>query len=176
VDITKDQQRSGPVPVVSSGGVASYHDTALIPGPGVVVGRKGSAGTVHWIDDDFWPHDTTLYVKWFGGNSKRFVYYKLIALRLETYDTGSANPTVNRNLVHPVHVSWPPRLEQDDIARSLDNNLDRMERLTSTTQASINKLHEYRQSLITAVVTGQIDVRSDSMAGVPLDSAEEVNT
>jgi type I restriction enzyme, S subunit len=158
VDITKDEQRDGNVPVVSSGGVASFHDTALVDGPGVVVGRKGSAGRVHWVAEDYWPHDTTLYVKCFGGNSRRYIYYKLVAMKLETFDTGSANPTVNRNIVHPVHVSWPPEEEQQKIVDMLDSLLGTMEEVATRSRHSIDRLQEYRQALITAAVTGQLDI------------------
>ena len=72
-DITKKQQRPGDYPVVSSGGASSYHDVAKVKGPGVVIGRKGSLGTVHYIPDDYWPHDTTLWVKDFKGNNPQFV-------------------------------------------------------------------------------------------------------
>ena len=100
IDITKDQQVEGNIPVVSSGGIFSYHNKGTCEGPGVVVGRKGTAGKLHYIDCDFWAHDTTLYVKEYRGNLPRYVYYKLISMQLETYDTGSANPTLNRNTVH----------------------------------------------------------------------------
>jgi type I restriction enzyme, S subunit len=59
-DITQSEQRTGKVPVVSSSGILSYHDTTKVKGPGVIIGRKGSLGTVFFIDDDYWPHDTTL--------------------------------------------------------------------------------------------------------------------
>ena len=73
-DITKKQQRFGNVPVVSSGGISSFHDEAMVKGPGVVLGRKGSLGTVFYINEDFWPHDTSLWVKDFKNNNSRFVY------------------------------------------------------------------------------------------------------
>src|SRR5690348_1049429 len=74
-DITRAEQTFGVVPVVSSGGVASYHATAAAKGPGVVLGRKGVVGSVYFIKSDYWPHDTTLWVKDFHGNNPRFVYY-----------------------------------------------------------------------------------------------------
>jgi len=67
IDITKAEQRSGAVPVISSGGVSSYHDTAAASGPGVILGRKGVVGSVYFIASDYWPHDTTLWVKDFHG-------------------------------------------------------------------------------------------------------------
>src|ERR1041385_1250410 len=82
------------VPVVSSGGVSSYHDVAAVAGPGVVLGRKGVVGSVYFVASDFWPHDTTLWGKDFHGNDPRFVYYffKWMAPRIATMDVGSANP------------------------------------------------------------------------------------
>ncbi|HHA2074368.1 TPA: restriction endonuclease subunit S, partial [Enterobacter ludwigii] len=55
-DITKKDQVEGNIPVVSSGGISSYHNEAKVSGPGVVLGRKGSLGTVFYIDGPYWPH------------------------------------------------------------------------------------------------------------------------
>ena len=127
------------------------------------MGRKGSAGAIHWVGRSFWPHDTTLYVKAFNGNDPRFVFYKLHSMDLGGYDTGTANPTLNRNLVHPVTVSWPPREEQVAIARTLDAMLAKFDALAAEVQTAIGLLHERRAALISAAVTGQIDVRPESM-------------
>jgi len=70
IDITKAAQRAGNVPVISSGGVSSYHDTSAACGPGVVLGRKGVVGSVYYVSSDYWPHDTTLWVKDFHGNPR----------------------------------------------------------------------------------------------------------
>ena len=158
-DITKDQQQDGGVPVVSSGGVSSFHDEAVVQAPGVVVGRKGTAGAVYYIAVDFWPHDTTLYVREFFRTDVRYAYFKLLSMDLASYDTGSANPTVNRNLVHPVVVSWPPVVEQRAIADFLDRETVRLDTLVTKIETAIERLYEYRAALITAAVTGKIDVR-----------------
>ena len=118
-DITKKQQRPGDYPVVSSGGVSSYHDEAKVKGPGVVIGRKGSLGTVHYITSDYWPHDTTLWVKDFKGHDTRFVSYLLETLDLKRFDTGAANPTLNRNIVHAEKIAFPPEDQQVEISDSL---------------------------------------------------------
>lgn len=157
VDITKDDQTEGPVPVVSSGGASSYHDQAFCNGPGVVVGRKGTVGSVHWVEPDYWPHDTTLYVRDFRGNNRRYVFYKLLGMELAHFDTGSANPTLNRNLVHPVPISWPPVPEQRAIAAYLDEETAKLDALVAKVEAAIERLQEYRSSLITAAVTGKLN-------------------
>jgi type I restriction enzyme, S subunit len=162
VDITKDEQSEGTVPVVSSGGISSFHDTAFVRGPGVVVGRKGTAGAVYYVECDYWPHDTTLYVREFRGNDPRYVFYKLCSMDLATFDTGSANPTLNRNLVHPVFVSWPPLPEQAAIAGYLDKETAKLDALVGKVEEAAERLQEYRTALITAAVTGKIDVRHKS--------------
>ncbi|HEX7662774.1 MAG TPA: restriction endonuclease subunit S [Pseudonocardiaceae bacterium] len=118
-DITRASQRPGNVPVVSSGGIGSYHDTAAVEGPGVVIGRKGTLGNVFYLDHPYWPHDTTLWVKDFKGSFPRFVYYFFKQLDVSGLDVGSANPTLNRNHVHPIMILWPSRPEQQAIAAML---------------------------------------------------------
>ncbi|MBN4054879.1 restriction endonuclease subunit S [Acidimicrobium ferrooxidans] len=127
IDITRKQQRPGPVPVVSSGGIKSFHDTFHRPGPGVVLGRKGSLGTVFFLPGPYWPHDTTLWVREFKGNNPKFVYYFFKNLDVMHLDVGSANPTLNRNHVHPIEVVWPPLPEQRRIAAVLGALDDKIE-------------------------------------------------
>lgn len=118
-DITKSEQSPGPVPIVSSSGVTSFHNTYRARGPGVVIGRKGTLGTVHYIDGDYWPHDTTLWIKDFKGNDPRFICNFLKTLRLESFDTGSSNPTLNRNHLHKIRVLFPKPFIQVKIAAIL---------------------------------------------------------
>ncbi|MFZ1264963.1 MAG: restriction endonuclease subunit S, partial [Anaerolineae bacterium] len=165
-DITKERQTDGTVPVVSSGGISSYHNQSTSPGPGVVVGRKGSAGTVHFIAGEFWAHDTTLWVRTFHGNHPRFVYYVLCHLDLKRFDTGSANPTINRNIVHPEIVQFPPPDEQRMIASFLDDVFDKTGRMIDDAQREIALIREYRTRLIADVVTGKLDVRAAAQ-GLP---------
>jgi type I restriction enzyme S subunit len=145
VDITKAEQRHGTVPVISSGGVSSYHDTPAVTGPGVVLGRKGVVGSVYFVALPYWPHDTTLWVKDFHGNDPRFVYYffRGMAPRIARMDVGSANPTLNRNHVHPIEISWPPLPEQRAIAHilgSLDDKIELNRRTNETLEAMARAL------------------------------------
>lgn len=133
-DITRSEQRPGSIPVVSSSGVISYHNEAASKGPGVVIGRKGTLGKVFYLEGDYWPHDTTLWVKDFKGNFPRFVYYFLKTINFLHLDVGSANPTLNRNHVHPLTVVWPPFEMQESIAhflRVLDDKIAVNERIGS---------------------------------------------
>lgn len=138
-DITKKQLNEGNVPVISSSGVSYYHDTSKVYGPGVIIGRKGTLGTVHFVKGDFWPHDTTLWVKEFNDNVPQFVYYFLKSLNLKQLDTGSANPTLNRNHVHPIKILWPSKDVQNKIAKIL-GNLDEKIDLNNKMNKALEKM------------------------------------
>lgn len=118
-DITKSEQTEGEIPIVSSSGISSFHNQWKTKGPGVVIGRKGTLGTVHYLKGNFWPHDTTLWVKDFKGNNRRFTYFFLQTLHLENFDTGSSNPTLNRNHIHKIKIIFPKLDEQQKIAAIL---------------------------------------------------------
>ena len=147
IDITKVEQRPGKVPVISSGGVSSYHDTVAVKGPGVVLGRKGVVGSVFYVEEDYWPHDTSLWVKDFHGNYPRFVYYffKSVAPQIARMDVGSANPTLNRNHVHPMPIVWPPLAEQKTISAvlgTLDDKIELNRRMNVTLEAMARALFQ----------------------------------
>jgi hypothetical protein len=131
-DITKSQQRPGPYPVVSSGGVLSRHAEPACTGPGVVIGRKGSVGRVHWVPGDYWPHDTTLWVKDFHGNEPEYVYWFLRNFPLLEYENSTANPSLNRNRLHPVAVLWPTPDMQGELVEHIRRAFDLCDRLDST--------------------------------------------
>ena len=144
-DITKAEQRDGSVPVISSGGISSHHDESRVNGPGVVLGRKGVVGSVYYVEENYWPHDTTLWVKNFHGNQIRFVYYfyRAIAGRIAGMDVGSANPTLNRNHVHPIKIRWPNFATQQRIAHilgTLDDKIELNRRMNETLEAMARAL------------------------------------
>ena len=135
-DITKAEQKEGNVPVISSSGVTSFHFKAMATGPGVIIGRKGTLGTVYFSESDYWPHDTTLWSKDLKGNYPRFVYYFLQTLGLDHYNVGNANPTLNRNHIHGLKIRIPPLNTQTQIAdvisaydNLIDNNRKRIQLL-----------------------------------------------
>jgi len=162
-DITEAAYGQGDIPVISSGGPSGWAENAMVRGPGVVIGRKGTLGTVWYMDGDYWPHDTTLYVREFRGSLPRFVFYFLKHMCLERLDVGAANPTLNRNHVHPLQVRWPDPQAQSAIATFLDHETAHIDVVVSKQRTLIEKLREYRTALVSAAVTGKIDVRDGAM-------------
>lgn len=97
----------GPYPVVMSNGIGGWHSKYMVKGPGVVTGRSGTIGSLHYIEQNFWPHNTSLWVTSFNGNEPRFIYWLYASIGLERFGSGSGVPTLNRNDVHDLQVGFP---------------------------------------------------------------------
>jgi type I restriction enzyme S subunit len=96
-------------------------------------------GRVHFSEVDYWPHNTCLYVTDFLGNNPRFAYYFLSTLDLAAYNSGSAQPSLNRNFIYSMQVNVPPRVEQDEIVeilKGLDDSIT-LSRKTNVTLEAI---------------------------------------
>lgn len=119
-DLPVQNRLEGDVPVFAANGPIGTHSEAICKGPGVVTGRSGTIGKVHFIDSDYWPLNTSLFVVDFCGNYPKWVYYMLEAFRLDRFAQGAGVPTLNRNLVHGELVSVPPIAEQKRIVAILD--------------------------------------------------------
>ena len=132
-DLTASEQQPGKIPIMGSAGPNGLHNKATTPGPGVVIGRSGaSAGRVHYCPVDFWAHNTTLYVTDFIGNNPRFVYYLLGTVDLARFNSGSAQPSLNRNYIYDIKLQIPSREEQDWIADTLSALDDKIALLRET--------------------------------------------
>lgn len=118
----------------------------MVKGPGVVIGRKGTLGTAFFVPGDYWPHDTTLWVKDFKGNDEEFIYYLLKCIPLERLDSGSANPTLNRNYAHLLKVSAPQPATQRRIASALsilDAKISLNNRINAELEALAKTIYDY---------------------------------
>ncbi|HAS6174138.1 TPA: restriction endonuclease subunit S [Vibrio vulnificus] len=119
-DLPTKLRVEGEVPIYAANGRNGTHNEVKIKGPGVITGRSGTIGKVHYTEDDYWPLNTALYVTNFHGNDPRWVYYMLSAFKLERFVEGAGVPTLNRNLVHDELIPLPPLDEQKRIAAILD--------------------------------------------------------
>lgn len=140
-DLPKKMRRNGYFPVVASTSVQGFHDEYKVKTPGVVTGRSGSLGQVLFIEQPFWPLNTTLWVKDFKGNNPRYVYYYLQTLCLERYNSGAGVPTLNRNHLNEIEVGIHVIESQKKISAILsayddliENNLRRIKILEEMAQ------------------------------------------
>jgi type I restriction enzyme S subunit len=142
-DLPERRREDGPIPVYGSAGVNGYHSTARAEGPGVTIGRSGASfGVVHYSATDFWPHNTVLFVTDFHENDPRFVYYFLKNLNFDNFNSGSAQPSLNRNYLYSIPVRIPEPQVQAEIAAVLsayddliENNTQRIAILEEMAQA-----------------------------------------
>jgi type I restriction enzyme, S subunit len=118
-DLPRGNRGDGSVPVISSSGPTGFHSEAKVHGPGVVTGRYGTLGHAYYIAEDFWPLNTTLYVRDFKGNNPRYVAALLESMQLAQYDGASAVPGLNRNQLHTLRVRVPNHVGQAGIAAVL---------------------------------------------------------
>lgn len=145
--VKRDMQEDGLYDVIFSSGFGGKHNEFKVKAPGVVVGRKGTLGSVFYSKTDFWPTDTTLWIKDFHGNNPKFAYYFLSTLKFEQYDCGSANPTLNRNHIHTLEIRVPKSLQEQeniaDILSSLDRSISNLRRQNETLEAIAQTLFKH---------------------------------
>lgn len=132
-DLPEHSRQDGDIPVVSSSGITGRHKEAKAKAPGVVTGRYGTIGEVFYLEEDYWPLNTALYVIDFKGNDPRFCAYFLRSVLKGYQSEKAAVPGVDRNVLHEIKVRAPSHDTQLRIASLLasyddlfENNRRRM--------------------------------------------------
>lgn len=142
-DLPVQDRTTGAYPIFAANGPVGFHGIAKCKAPGVVTGRSGTIGKVHYVNNDYWPLNTSLYVTDFHGNHPKWVYYMLQSFGLEQYAQGAGVPTLNRNLIHHELIKVPPIEEQRRIAAILDQ----AETLRTQRRTALALLDSLTQSL-----------------------------
>ncbi|WP_028663300.1 restriction endonuclease subunit S [Saccharomonospora halophila] len=145
----------GPVPVYGSGGLCGHHSAALVDRPGIVVGRKGTVGAVHWADGPHFPIDTTYSVRSVRQGTEEVLYYLLRTVRLGALDSDSAVPGLNREEAYRQTV----RVPDDDGLASLSTILRQRFALLRSVRAESRTLARTRDELLPPLLSGRIRVR-----------------
>ena len=132
-DLPERLRKEGEVPVVTSSGITGFHNEAKAKAPGVVTGRYGTLGEVFYLDQDYWPHNTSLYVVDFKGTNPRFAAYYLRHVLRNYQSDKAAVPGIDRNVLHALDVRVPFGPVQEPIANvlsayddAIENNRRRM--------------------------------------------------
>lgn len=158
-DLANELFIDGGIPVYGSGGFMGYHNEIKAKGPNILIGRSGSTGKLHFVDSDFWPHNTGIYVCDFKGNDEKYIYYLLSALDMNALSTQTAVPTLDRKKIQEsLFVFTFDRTEQQEIAAYLDEKCATIDSLIASKEALITELETYKKSLIYEYVTGKMIV------------------
>lgn len=156
-DLPTHSRNDGNYPLVSSNGITDRIDLWKVKAPGVVTGRSGTIGNVHFIKEDYWPLNTALYIKEFHGNDERCIYYFLKYFDLGKYSSGAGVPTLNRNNVHCEMVWFPKsKKEQQTIVQQLDTLSVEIKKLESIYQQKINDLEELKKIILQKAFAGEL--------------------
>jgi type I restriction enzyme S subunit len=153
-DLPESLREPGNFPIVSSSGITGLHSKKMAIAPGVVTGRYGTIGKVYYINQDYWPLNTALYVQDFKGNDPLFIYYLLKQTLNGVQSDKAAVPGVNRNVLHMRAILWPPKSLREafcDFARENNNQIRTLELMNE-------KLRAARDLLLPRLMSGEISV------------------
>ena len=132
------RNKNGNFKVYGSNGPVGTHDRPLVGGPGIVIGRKGTVGVIHFSPNSFWPIDTTFFVGDETERDLRFTYYLLKSIGLEHMNADSAVPGLNRDAAHAKRIQIPKYSEQQAIAHilgTLDDKIELNRQMNETLEA-----------------------------------------
>ena len=153
--LREQERKSGPVAVYGSNGQVGWHDTALVEGPGIVVGRKGNPGIVTWAPADFYPIDTTFYVVPKGDvQSLYFLFYALKNHDLASLGADSAVPGLNRNMAYMSQQVVPSR----NVVSAFDNYVKQIRDRQFLCFRQNRRLAGVRDLLLPKLLIGELEV------------------
>jgi type I restriction enzyme S subunit len=151
-DLPSQGRIEGKYPIVTSSGVNGTHNEYRIKGPGVTTGRSGLLGNVFYIDEDFWPLNTSLFINEYKIAKPLFAYFLLKTLDVASLNGGSAVPTLNRNDVHQLNIKIPPKELVDTFEASADTYFQKIKSNTNQIQTLI----KLRDTLLPKLMSGEV--------------------
>jgi type I restriction enzyme S subunit len=154
-DLPATGRTPGIYPVLSAGGPTGTHCEFKVRGPGVTTGRSGQLGAVYFVHEDFWPLNTSLYVKEFRASSPLHAYFLLQTLDFDSFNAGSAVPTLNRNHVHNLPVVVPP----EKLLAHFNGFAEPLFNLSRNNEAESCTLAALRNTLLPKLMSGELRVR-----------------
>lgn len=164
-DLPNGDRVPGDVPVYASTGINGFHNEARVRGPGVVTGRSGTLGQVHYVAEEYWPLNTALWVKEFREVSPLLAHFMLSELNLAQFNSGASVPTLDRKTAHQAPVLIPPAavVEQfDQMAQPMFDQIQTLRSHVATTAKA-------RDLLLPKLMSGQLEV-----SRIPLAEPEDV--
>lgn len=153
-DLPKGEWEEGDFPICGSTGIIGHHHESKAKGPGVFTGRSGSLGVVNYVDEDYWPHNTALWVREFKEVTPLFALFLLRGMNLKQYNGGASVPTLDRKAVHRVEVLIPPHR----LIQIFDEQVAPMFSQLRLLAIQNQKLRVARDLLLPRLMSGEIEV------------------
>ncbi|HCI6773360.1 TPA: restriction endonuclease subunit S [Klebsiella quasipneumoniae subsp. similipneumoniae] len=152
--LKKTERTNGNYPVYGSGGVDGTHNEYLVKGPGVIVGRKGTVGSLHWENKNFYPIDTVFFVKPKEYYSLVYCYQLLKTLGLENMNTDAAVPGLNRNNAYRLEVVTPTQ----SIIAKFTNIIQTIQHKMDSNHNETENLTALRDTLLPKLISGELSL------------------
>lgn len=161
-DLPLKDREPGHIPVIGASGINGSHLVPKAQGPGVTTGRSGTIGVVNYVPYDYWPLNTSLWVRDFRLATPRFAYFLLADLDLQRAASGAAVPTLDRKVVHGLPVVCPPA----SLIERWDTWVVPMFETLEALRAQSARITAIRDLLLPKLVTGQVDVSKLDLDGL----------
>ncbi|HBY4507398.1 TPA: restriction endonuclease subunit S, partial [Klebsiella pneumoniae] len=152
--LKKTERTNGDYPVYGSGGVDGTHNEYLVKGPGIIVGRKGTVGSLHWENKNFYPIDTVFFVKPKEYYSLVYCYQLLKTLGLENMNTDAAVPGLNRNNAYRLEVVTPTQ----SIITKFTNIIQTIQHKMDSNHNKTENLTALRDTLLPKLISGELSL------------------
>lgn len=147
----------GGYPVIGSGGVFARARNYMYDGDVVLLGRKGTIDKPLFYSGKFWTVDTMFYSTALNGNNIKFMYYSSLLIPFSYYSTATALPSMTQSDLNNHVLCLPSISEQKKIADFLDKKTAQLDKVKAILEEQIQKLKDYRASLIYETVTKGLD-------------------
>lgn len=160
-NITSEQiEVSGEFPVYGGNGLRGYYPDFTHNGEYVLIGRQGAlCGNINYETGKFWASEHAVVVNPLSPFVTKWLGEVLRAMNLNQYSVSAAQPGLSVSAISALKVPVPHFKEQQNIALFLERETSKIDQLITKIETAIERLQEYRTALITAAVTGKIDVR-----------------
>lgn len=152
--LKKTERQPGEFPVYGSGGITGSHTDYLVDGPGIIVGRKGTIGSLYLESKSFYPIDTVFYVKPLEYFSLNYCYFLLQTLGLKNMNTDAAVPGLNRNNAYRLEILAPPKAIHDLFCK---HNTPMINTINKNVK-EIENLSNLRDTLLPKLLSGELSV------------------
>ena len=155
-----DPKTEGDIPVYGSGATSFKTCGEYKEGPTVLIGRKGATLHIpHYIEGRYWNVDTAFDVQ---TNVElmilKYYYYLAQCFDYKYYVSQTTLPSMTQMSYQNMVLPLPYLAEQESIVAELDTKCTQIDSLISIKQAKIEKLIQYKKSLIYEYVTGKKEV------------------
>lgn len=151
-DLPASARTPGAYPLIAASGPNGTHNVAMAKGPGVITGRSGVLGKVFLTLEDYWPLNTTLWVKEFKHATPCYAYELLRMLDFSSFNAGSAVPTLNRNHIHSLKYLLPSKA----LVREFESKAMVLHQRALANAKQAETLTTLRDTLLPRLISGQL--------------------